>query len=345
MISIIIPVYHCETYLKDALDSVLNQTFSDYEILLIDSNPENEKSQIAKKYTNKYSNVYLFENDILGAGTPRNIGVQHAKGEYLLFMDADDFLPTNDILEAYVKEMDTKNCDILVGNYMRLWDGKYLQAKSHALFSKYTRNDENFVFKGFFSVGTLSYVWAKLYRKEFIVKNHIHFKSLMYAEDKLFNIECYFHNPKYNFIDKNVYVYRKNDDSISYQYRPNPFRDWFSICNVITSYNKDSSFIDYILFFAAFFDSKMEYEEHHCSLKAIKNMLKIYGTNPYGKKSFKKLSTFQHLKSLDDSMWKMMMFCFSLAMHFKFYSLISFGLKFLVDCKTDERLSDTGKRK
>lgn len=105
--------------------------------------------------------------------------------------------------------MKHEEADIVVGNYERLWNGRRFAAASHTSFSELNPDSEDFRFQGFFSVGTLSYVWGKLYRKQFLEKNEAVFENLPYAEDKLFNIQCYLCNPKYAFIQETGYIYRK----------------------------------------------------------------------------------------------------------------------------------------
>ena len=82
---------------------------------------------------------------------------------------------------------------------MRLWNGQQLKAVSHEAFSKENPDSEDFRFQGFFSVGTLSYAWGKLYRSQFLNQNKLYFEEVSYAEDKLFNMKCYLNNPKYAF--------------------------------------------------------------------------------------------------------------------------------------------------
>ena len=105
-----------------------------------------------------------------------------------MFLDADDFLADNAVLDRFVNVMKHEEADIVVGNYERLWNGRRFAAASHTSFSELNPDSEDFRFQGFFSVGTLSYVWGKLYRKQFLEKNEAVFENLPYAEDKLFNI-------------------------------------------------------------------------------------------------------------------------------------------------------------
>ena len=129
-----------------------------------------------------------------------------------------------EIAEKYSREYDniyliiTEERGIGCARNRGLENDKLLPATSHSEFSRFERESEEFRFRGFFSVGTLSYVWGKLYRKSFLDQNRITFSEYPYAEDKLFNMQCYVCGAKYAFIERIGNVYRKNEDSVSYKY-------------------------------------------------------------------------------------------------------------------------------
>lgn len=212
---------------------------------------------------------------------------------------------------------------------------------------------EEFRFQGFFSVGTLSYAWGKLYRREFLRNHQIYFADLSYAEDKLFNMQCYICDAKYAFLEDIGYIYRKNDMSVSWQYRPDSVENWFKLVYELKSWiekkDKDpkeyTSLIGYLLIFAAFFDGKMEYMQHKKSLWAVRKVLKKYGSNPMGRKAFTELADRRKKLQITQKLWKIMIRTFSLGMKWRWYLLMSVGIKILVSCRVDERLSDTGIRK
>lgn len=123
-------------------------------------------------------------------------------------------------------------------------------------------------------------------------------QDLSYAEDKLFNMQCYICDAKYAFLEDIGYIYRKNDMSVSWQYRPDSVENWFKLVYELKSWiekkDKDpkeyTSLIGYLLIFAAFFDGKMEYMQHKKSLWAVRKVLKKYGGNPMGRKAFTELA-------------------------------------------------------
>lgn len=189
-----------------------------------------------------------------------------------MFVDADDYLANEEILSRLFWKAQESGADIVVANYMRLWKGKQLNAVSHVSFSEKSQNTEDFRFQGFFSVGTLSYVWGKLYRKSFIEQNHICFADIAYAEDKLFNMQCCLSGAKYAFIDEIGYIYRRNEQSVSFRYNPHLKECWLEIATLLRRYAKEikvedkktaeivkdaaSGLIEYLLFFGSFFQRR-----------------------------------------------------------------------------------------
>ncbi|MGN9059201.1 glycosyltransferase family 2 protein [Mediterraneibacter faecis] len=229
MVSIIVPVYNAEAYLPEMIESVIFQNYNNWELLLIDNCSMDNSFEICQSYEKKDVRIRVMQETEKGPAAVRNHGLLAAHGGYIMFLDADDFLADNAVLDRFVNVMKHEEADIVVGNYERLWNGRRFAAASHTSFSELNPDSEDFRFQGFFSVGTLSYVWGKLYRKQFLEKNEAVFENLPYAEDKLFNIQCYLCNPKYAFIQEIGYIYRKNDDSISFTYRPNSLECWMAI--------------------------------------------------------------------------------------------------------------------
>lgn len=200
-ISVIIPVHNAEKYIDKAVQSVMEQNYTNWELLLIENGSEDASLDICKKNAEKDSRIQVLKEKNKGAGSARNTGLCSAEGEYIVFIDADDYLPDKSVFQRYMNIAKQIRADIIVSNYVRLWNGKILPAAGHDSFSVYSPDSEEFRFRGFFSVGTLSYVWGKLYRKSFLDQNRITFSEYPYAEDKLFNMQCYVCGAKYAFIE------------------------------------------------------------------------------------------------------------------------------------------------
>lgn len=352
-ISVIIPVYNAEKYIRETLNSIINQSYKNWEIILVENGSEDKSPDIIREYEKKYPEIRMIKGPGKGPGPARNRGLKLAKGDYIVFADADDYLPDTEIFRKYISIAEPTGADIVVSNYARLWEDKILPASKHEAFALCSPSSEEFRFRGFFSIGTLSYVWCKFYRSEFLKKQQISFSENSYAEDKLFNMQCYICDAKYAFLEDVGYIYRKNDMSVSWQYRPDSVENWFKLVYELKSWiekkDKDpkeyTSLIGYLLIFAAFFDGKMEYMQHKKSLWAVRKVLKKYGSNPMGRKAFTELADRRKKLQITQKLWKIMIRTFSLGMKWRWYLLMSVGIKILVSCRVDERLSDTGLRK
>lgn len=352
-ISVIIPVYNAEKYIRETLDSIIKQSYENWEIILVENGSEDKSPDIIREYEEKYTEIHMIKSPGKGPGPARNVGLEAAQGEYIVFVDSDDYIPDEDVFYQYISITESINADIVVSNYARLWKDKILPATKHQSFALCSPSSEEFRFQGFFSVGTLSYAWGKLYRREFLRNHQIYFADLSYAEDKLFNMQCYICDAKYAFLEDIGYIYRKNDMSVSWQYRPDSVENWFKLVYELKSWiekkDKDpkeyTSLIGYLLIFAAFFDGKMEYMQHKKSLWAVRKVLKKYGSNPMGRKAFTELADRRKKLQITQKLWKIMIRTFSLGMKWRWYLLMSVGIKILVSCRVDERLSDTGIRK
>ena len=348
-ISIIIPVHHAENYLSECLESIVNQDYRNFEIILVDDKTSGNSEAIYHKVKKECDKIHVLEGKPSGPASERNRGLQYATGDYIMFIDADDYLPHQYVLSHMVQKLQKTGADIVVGNYKRLWNGRLLPAASHKAFSELPVKSEDFRFQGFFSVGTLSYVWGKMYRASFLQENHIEFSDYSYAEDKMFSFQCYIKEAQYAFIEEAVYVYRKNDSSVSYSYRPDSPGNWIKIAKDAKKEldNSGVSYEDlvaYTIFFGAFFDGKMNYEYKNKKVRAVKEVLSIYGSNSVSQEQFKRLSRLKSSCNISSVMWRFLIRGFAFAMRLHLYSLLGLGIKFLVDCKIDERLSDTGKR-
>ncbi len=348
-ISVIVPVYNAEEYLPQCIESILKQDYENLELLLVDDGSSDKSMQICEEYVRRSGKVRVFAQKNSGVSAARNRGIEKAEGDYIVFVDADDYLPESCVLSRMAAQIGS--ADILVGDYMRLWNDKLLPAGSCSSFSGFSPEQGAFRFRGFFSVGTLSYVWCKMYRRSFLQENHLRFGDYAYAEDKLFNFYCYIRGAKYAFLTEPVYVYRKNDASASYQFRPDSVKGWMAIAEELEHSmcveSGDKGYGDLVactIFFAAFFDGKMNYEYGGKTLSAVKKVLKEYASYPLAKKYFSELARGRLLKNISPFLWKGIIWGFAWGMWLHCYGILSLGIKLLIDWRIDERLSDTGLR-
>lgn len=224
--SVIMPIYNMKKYLERAVESVLNQTYQNFEIILVDDGSTDGCEKLCDEYAKKRNNISVIHQENQGVSQARNSGMRRAKGKYIYFMDPDDYIDSN-LLEENCRIADETNVDIVMFNYIREFyneKGECLSKKEGAVsIEGYYDNEhikESFIHFINESCPYAYFVWNKIYRREFLEKNDMHFTSIPYGEDSCFNFEIY--SGEYNsYYNKKVYYhYCARGDSIINRYNP-----------------------------------------------------------------------------------------------------------------------------
>ena len=209
-LSIIVPVFNVENYLKRGLDSILMQSAPiKYEILLIDDGSIDNSGKICDEYQNKFSNVFVRHIENNGVAEARNLGISLSRGNYIFFMDPDDFV-SEDFFEKIFPNL-SDNWDILCFSYNEIKENKNTILSCRPHFYKHCgllgKNEFRNKFIELFKTDMMYNVWSRIYKKEFILKNNIKFPSKMIGEDTLFNFQVYQHLNAVLFINSTLYNY------------------------------------------------------------------------------------------------------------------------------------------
>ena len=215
MISIIIPVYNAEKYLGRCLDSILNQTYANLEVVLIDDGSKDSSGEICKKYAEKDSRIVYLYQENQGAGATRRKGVEIAKGDYIFFIDSDDYLEL-DALDSLMKEFNDE-IDCVVGQHERF--GEVADIKQVVFpvgIISVIENREVGLVKETLHSAFGQELWNKLYRAE-IVKSAFSTRKITvpYGEDSLYLIELYIRMRAVKCVDKLTYHYEFRPDSLA----------------------------------------------------------------------------------------------------------------------------------
>lgn len=184
MISIIIPVYNVEKYIEAALVSIMNQTFKDYEIILVDDGCTDKSLYIAERTLreNLFKNYLILKEANSGQGVARNFGVDNASGEWVFFMDADDLLPVY-ALEELVNATKQENVEVVFGKF-RFSIGERIQEKKERFSLKtFNRNDIQY---DFLTRKKKILVPGTLYNLEWMRRNNLKFPTIRFSEDVFF---------------------------------------------------------------------------------------------------------------------------------------------------------------
>ena len=198
-VSIIIPVYNSEKYISKCLDSVLNQTYENIEVLVINDGSKDNSINILRGYEKKDKRIVVIDKENEGVAKTRNMGIKKATGDYIMFIDNDDFID-EDYVETYLKNTDY---DIVIGSYKRT------DINDKILF-KYNLDE-----KSIWAKYVVLAPWAKLYKKDFLIKNNIEFLNYGIGEDVYFNLLCYSKTNNIKVINDFKYNWFYNNESVS----------------------------------------------------------------------------------------------------------------------------------
>ena len=176
--SFIVPVYNTEKYLKKCLDSLVNQTYKDFEIIVVNDGSTDKSSSIISKYQKKYKNIIVIDKENEGLSMARNRGVQKSSGKYIIFVDSDDYV-SNKLLEEVDKKID--DSDILRFQ-IATEDEEYTKINEY--------HEEEFesmcgydAFKYLSSYHFVEPAWCYVIRKNYYIENKFSFKKGVYHED------------------------------------------------------------------------------------------------------------------------------------------------------------------
>lgn len=213
-VDVIIPVYNVEKYLEECVNSVLNQTYQNTNIILVDDGSTDNSGNLCDKLTQMHDNIICIHKENGGLSDARNTGLASALGDYIMFVDSDDYLP-NDACEVLVKEIEEKNADYIVANYINcnedgtLWEKPIFNIEKYKNFKVEIKDYKD----SFFIMN--SSACNKLFRKEFLDKNNMKFVVGVPAEDAIFTMNCFIKSKRVFYIPNIIYYYRQRASASS----------------------------------------------------------------------------------------------------------------------------------
>ncbi len=201
-VTIIIPVYNSEKYIGKCLDSILKQTYKDFEILVINDGSKDNSKNIIDEYVQKYPKVIkAIHQENMGVSKTRNKAIKLVNTKYIMFMDNDDFID-EDYIEVLINNAQQQDQDIVISGYRRPnQDGKILKQMK-------LQNEQ-------WSKMMVLAPWAKIYKKDYIIENNIEFLDNNIGEDVYFNLQAMLLSDKIKIIDYIGYNWFFNTASVS----------------------------------------------------------------------------------------------------------------------------------
>ena len=282
-VSIVVPVYNVEKYLKNSIDSMINQTLKDIEIIIVDDGSPDNCGKICDKYSGKDKRIKVLHKKNAGVSAARNDGLKLATGEYVIFCDSDDWMP-EDACEVLYNRAVESNADIVIGDvYMAYEDDTYKYVKFYK--DPFVVNDRKAITNLIKADIYRSYCvnppedgpafgyggpWNKLVKRELLINKNVRFDLRVKGifDDILYTAHILHYSDKICYVQAPVYNYRIVESSITHSYKPNVLEINAAIFNA----------------WLEFFDETGEMHNfdkpfYACVMRRIEESIKLYFVN------------------------------------------------------------------
>lgn len=275
-ISVIVPVYNTEKYLHSCIDSIIAQTFTDFELLLIDDGSKDNSGKICDEYVARDPRIRVFHKENGGVSSARNLGLDNAKGEWISFVDADDRIKSDYLCSMMgVSDADLIMSSFEIINHIEEWDNCVKD-------TRFVRNELKFFIERFVETATLCSPWCKLFRKNLI--GDLRFdNNVSFSEDTIFVFKylCNIHSVR--VVENWGYQYRRGvEESLSVK-----LLSIEQYCYIIQEYSKSLKLLE----------KEFDYDGLYTRIHNNSNQFRkcIVAIRKSNKSLFNKYNDFRHL--------------------------------------------------
>ena len=208
-ISIVIPIYNVEQYLRECIDSVIKQTYENLEIILVNDGSKDNSLNICKEYLDKDKRIRIIDQKNAGLSAARNVGLEASTGEYVMFIDSDDYMDLNACKVLY-NAIEGTDYEFVSANFV-FTDSNGKPWKKPKFSNKFKNKEltiKNYR-ESFYFINAP--VWNKIFKREYLIENNLRFEVGLYAEDAIFTTLLYLKAQKAYYIKDVVYYYRQRE--------------------------------------------------------------------------------------------------------------------------------------
>ncbi len=247
-VSIIVPVYNNEAVIGRCIESILNQTFEDFELIIINDGSNDESENIIKQYVEKDNRIKFINNKNNGVSETRNIGIRNATGMYIQFIDGDDFI-NKSMIEYEVNLLEEKQADLVItGLYLDIEKNGVIDRKIQT-FNYYEGTDKKNIALSVLNRLDGTYINSpinKLYKSNIIKENKLFMdKEISLGEDFIFNLKYLKHCKSVIFSDEVYYHYwMKTDNNLTFRFREDKLDLMYLMYKIAVEYFKESGLIE-----------------------------------------------------------------------------------------------------
>lgn len=276
-VSIIVPIYNSSSYLNCCMDSLLKQTYKNIEIILVDDGSKDISPEICKKYQKKDSRVSYYSKKNGGVASARNYGLRKITGEYVVFIDSDDYIENN-MIECLVEGIDKYNCDMSAcyfskfNNYNKILEK---QATNDKIINYKVLDNKEEIYSLMLKNKKIGgYIWNKIYKESILHEMDKYFSGDM-LEDYEFNCRYVELCSKISFCEVELYNYFENSNGLTGSFKMNDSKiNGINVYNeIIKYYDKYDNFDTYMIIFHAL---KYEFNINYKSYKLNKTKRREY---------------------------------------------------------------------
>ena len=251
-----------------------------------------------------------------------------------------------------MEKAEEEQADITVGCYRRFNASGFRQVNRHHLYGgEYTRTVD-FRFKGFYMYGHLAHNWGQLYRKEFLDAHDLRCRAYPFTQDKAHNMDCYVYRPRYAFIEDSIYLYRVNEESVTFRYKENLMPVWIAIAADFNEFLKNrgieedyGDWTDLHLFFGSFFLVKQELQFQKHGIREGTRVMRRYGEEPLVRKAMAELAKGRYLKEISAVSWRFMIRAAAILFHIHGYGPFTMAIALLRKLGVDGKITESRNKK
>ena len=237
LVSVIVPVYNIEKYLPRCIESILDQTYKNWEAIFINDGSIDNSLKVLEEYKKRDERIKIIDKKNAGSGAARNDGIETSKGKYIAFLDSDDWYE-EDFLEKLYNNLIENSSDVSMCNPKMTYDDVNKNKKINTYF--FNEIELNKTPEKILGILAMPVVWNKLYKKDIIVKNRIKFPNYSFCEDVEFLYKTFLYANKVSKIEDDLYNYYQREDSETKKIKEESIEQVYKVIKNIENYVKEN---------------------------------------------------------------------------------------------------------